>query len=293
MPADDFFYRDSPSSYDWRAKNETQTLISTIKTDFAYREHIKTYVELCDKSNPSGTTDWALMQNRSIVAHKIFPDNGCSNTVLWAQTRHWQEFELDGCYLEEGSDAIYSILTVGVPLFSPEILPRTNSHTQMARILGYEYDAKPSCFTSGVCTLWHGARYSFGQETTEETTAHGSVTEEVSEEDEVRQEKISKARRDVQLLCGRYALEILSSASFWTHSIIMFKAVDIFEPDAKSQDTDGTDTFAALLAGLCWVALKQWGIQEEFHDNRVLKGCMDAADPAIQGHLYCGEAQVG
>ncbi|PBK72017.1 hypothetical protein ARMSODRAFT_1017003 [Armillaria solidipes] len=98
----------------------------------------------------------------------------------------------------------------------------------------------------------------------------------------------------MQLQRGRYALEILSGAGFRTHcigalvaggriqplcydrsAIIVCKPVDMFERDANSQDTDVTDAFLAMLVGLGRLTLKQRGIQEEFHDNRALEGCMD------------------
>lgn len=53
------------------------------------------------------------------------------------------------------------------------------------------------------------------------------------------------------------------------------KPVGIFNRDANSQDTDVTDAFAAMLVGWGRLTLKQRGIQEEFYDNRALKGCMD------------------
>ncbi len=31
---------------------------------------------------------------------------------------HWQEFGPNECYLDEGSDAVYSILPAGKPLFT-------------------------------------------------------------------------------------------------------------------------------------------------------------------------------
>ncbi len=98
----------------------------------------------------------------------------------------------------------------------------------------------------------------------------------------------------MQLHCGRYALEILSGAAFRTHCIgalvaggrvqplyydrsviIVCKPIVMLEKDANSQDTGVTDAFVAMLVGLGRLTLKQRGIQEEFHDNRPLKGCMD------------------
>ncbi|KAK0200837.1 hypothetical protein DFS33DRAFT_1507565 [Desarmillaria ectypa] len=62
--------------------------------------------------------------------------------------------------------------------------------------------------------------------------------------------------------------------------IIVCKPVDIFKQDAKSQDTDVTDAFAAMLIGLARLTLKQRGIQEEFCNDKTLKVYMDrCGDP--------------
>ncbi len=126
------------------------------------------------------------------------------------------------------------------------------------------------------------------------TETLGSVEEEVSEEDEARQEETSQVRRHRQLQCGRYALEILSGTAFRTHCIgaliaggriqplyydrsviIVCKPIVMFERDANSQETEVTDAFAAMLVGWGRLTLKQRGIQEEFYDHRALEGCMD------------------
>ncbi len=140
--------------------------------------------------------------------------------------------------------------------------------------------------------------------------ALGSVKEEVSEEDEARQEEISQARRHMQLQCGRYALEILSGATFRTHCIgalvageriqplyydrsviIVCKPIDMFQRDASSQDTDVTDAFVAMLVGLGAPYFQAAGA---FKKNSTKTGLSKGAwtDTVTQGHLYWSEARV-
>ncbi|KAK0202170.1 hypothetical protein DFS33DRAFT_1265333, partial [Desarmillaria ectypa] len=105
----------------------------------------------------------------------------------------------------------------------------------------------------------------------------------------------SQARRAVRLQCGRYALEMLSSAGFRTHCIgalvtmgriqplyydrsiiIVCQPIDMFIRCSvpKSQKTitteDVTDEFAAMLVGLGRLTIKQRGIQEAFCNDRML-----------------------
>ncbi|KAK0237060.1 hypothetical protein EDD85DRAFT_953056 [Armillaria nabsnona] len=280
MPADDFFTNILHLPQDWRANDEIQTLITTIKSNPAFRGHAKTYVELRDKSNPNGTENCGLSfdanpvigGSRDVsdawgVLRAMFrssgnfldamQDNGSGNTVSWTQTMHWQEFGPDECYLDEGSDAIYSVQTA---------------------------DGKDPRY----------ARTGTARDISEARNATEVLVSVKEAEDEVRQEEISQARRDMQLQCGRYALEILSGAAFRTHCIgalvaggrvqplyydrsviIVCKPIVMFERDANSKDTDVTDAFVAMLVGLGRVTLKQRGIHEKFYDNRALKGCMD------------------
>ncbi|KAK0476158.1 hypothetical protein IW261DRAFT_1643562 [Armillaria novae-zelandiae] len=229
--------------------------------------------------------------------------DGSENTVLWAQTMHWQEFEPNECYLDEGSNAFYSVLTadgkdprVRLPRkpilrYDPGgILPPTWSYPS-----SYKRPLEPDD-TSRVTLKY--ACTSMARDISEArnaTEALGTVNEEEPEEDEARQEEISQARRRMQLRCGRYALEILSRAGFRTHcigalvaegriqllyydrsAIIVGKPIDMFKWDASNtQDTDLTDAFVAMFIGWGRLTLKQRGIQEEFDNNRSLKGCMD------------------
>ncbi len=126
----------------------------------------------------------------------------------------------------------------------------------------------------------------------ENSTALSSLREGVltldgptTEEDE------HKARRQVMLQCGRYALEILSSAGFRTHCIgalvtvgriqllyydrsiiIVCKPIDMFKSINDSEETTTviTNEFGALLIGLGQLTLKQRGIQEQFCVDRTL-----------------------
>ncbi|KAK0431927.1 hypothetical protein EV421DRAFT_1911438 [Armillaria borealis] len=344
MPADDFFTNILHLPQDWRANDEIQTLIATIKNDPTFRGHVKTYLELRDKNNPKSgekafhhphglmfdstfdalgaTENYGLGHDANPVVggSQDIPDswgvlramfgssgnlldamrgNGSGITVSWAQTMHWQEFEPDECYLYEGSDAIYSVLMADgkdprvrlrrkpILRYDPgSILPPTWSYPSSYKRRSEADDA--SCVplkyartgtTHDISEAWNA------------TEALGSVKEE---DDEAQQEEISQARRHMQLQCSRYALEILSGAGFRTHcigalvargriqplyydrsAIIVCKPVDMFERDANSQDTDVTDAFVAMLVGLGRLTLKQRGIQEEFYDNRALKGCVD------------------
>ncbi len=52
MPADHYFTNILHLPQDWRGNCEMQTLIIAIKSDPTFRGHVKTYVELRDKSNP-------------------------------------------------------------------------------------------------------------------------------------------------------------------------------------------------------------------------------------------------
>ncbi|PBK72018.1 hypothetical protein ARMSODRAFT_1017004 [Armillaria solidipes] len=138
MPANDFFTNILHLPQDWPANDEIQTLITTIKTDPTFRGHVKTYVELRDKSNPKSeekafhhphelifdgtfgalgaTANYrlGLDANPVVSGSQEIPDawgdNGSENTFSWTQTMHWQEFEPDECHLDEASDAIYGVL---------------------------------------------------------------------------------------------------------------------------------------------------------------------------------------
>ncbi len=192
MPAGDFFTNILHLPQDWHANDEVQTLIATIKNDCTFRGHVKTYMELRDKSNaksgekpeafhhphglifdgtfdaPGATANYRLGLNANPVVGgsqeipnawgvlramfrssgnllDAMQDNGFENTVSWTQTMHWQEFGPDECYLDEGSDANYSVLTRGKPLFSLDVHLSPNSHIQIAKIHGYDYDANLSC----------------------------------------------------------------------------------------------------------------------------------------------------
>ncbi len=177
MPADDFFTNILHLPQNWRTNDEMQTLITTIKSNLTFRGHVKTYVELLDKSNAKsgekpeafhhphglmfdgmfaalgGTENYGLgLANLVVGGLQDIPDawgvlqamfsssgnlldamqdNGSVNAVSWSQTMHWHEFEPDECYLDEGSDAIYSVLTAGKLLLSLDVHLSPNSHIQM------------------------------------------------------------------------------------------------------------------------------------------------------------------
>ncbi|SJL11172.1 uncharacterized protein ARMOST_14575 [Armillaria ostoyae] len=315
MPADDFFTNVLHLPQDWRANDEMQTLIATIKNDATFRGLVKTYVELCDKSNHKsgekvfhhphglmfdstfgalgatqnyrlgldtnpvvgGSQDipdsWGVLRAMFSSSGNLLDamqDNGSENTVSWTQNMHWQEFKPDECYLDEGSKVIYSVLTADgkdprVRLRRKPIL-RRDPGSILPPTWSYPSSYKRRSEADGAsCVPLKYTRTGTARDISEARNAieaPGSVKEEVSEEEEITQ-----ARRHIQLQCGRYALEILSSAGFRTYCI-------------GALDTGVTDAFVAVLVGWGRLTLKQRGIQEEFYDNRALKGCMDRySDP--------------
>ncbi len=114
------------------------------------------------------------------------------------------------------------------------------------------------------------------------------------DEPTTEEEEQSQARRKTIVQCGRYALEILSSAGFRTHCIgalvtvgriqllyydrsiiIVCKPIHMFKrgPDPSGKIitlSEITDEFGALLIGLGRLTPKQRGIQEQFCIDRAL-----------------------
>ncbi|KAK0236743.1 hypothetical protein EDD85DRAFT_952687 [Armillaria nabsnona] len=232
-------------------------------------------------------------------------DNGPKHNFSWAQTMHWQEFKTKVSMLDGGTEARYRVLTsddkdpwgkvrVKNTIYRDPgsiLAPVGSSHPgSTSRKRRSEKD--PPSVRSKYARSGATPDVSDARKGSENSTALSSLREGVlaldgptTEEDE------HKARREVMLQCGRYALEILSSAGFRTHCIgalvtvrriqllyydrsiiIVCKPIDMFKSVKTSETTTTviTDEFGALLIGLGRLTLKQRGIQEQFCVDRAL-----------------------
>ncbi|KAK0433401.1 hypothetical protein EV421DRAFT_1997239 [Armillaria borealis] len=212
-------------------------------------------------------------------------DNGPEHNFSWAQTMHWQEFKPKLSFLDEGTDARYRVLSDAGEDPRDEIIA-SGIHRKEASLSKGILLMPPSLHALGQRPDVSDAR-----NRSENLTALNSLREGVVAVDEPTTEEEHKACREVMLQCGRYALEILSSAGFHTHCIgalvtveriqllyydcsiiivckpiVMFKSVD----DSETTTTVITDEFGALLIGLSRLTLKQRGIQEQFCVDRAL-----------------------
>ncbi|KAK0201059.1 hypothetical protein DFS33DRAFT_1101359 [Desarmillaria ectypa] len=232
-------------------------------------------------------------------------ENGPKHNFSWAQTMHWQEFKPKECFLDEGTDVFYRVLTPDGQDPQGTVRGKTTVHRDPGGILPpvkvttskkRRSEDNTSRDRSKYARSGKAPEVSEARKEIEDSAALSSLKEGVVAEDEAMSEQEeSQARRAVRLQCGRYALEMLSSAGFRTHCIgalitmgriqplyydrsiiIVCQPIDMFKrcPVPKSRKTitteDVTDEFAAMLVGLGRLTPKQRGIQEAFCNDRVL-----------------------
>ncbi|PBK71577.1 hypothetical protein ARMSODRAFT_1083021 [Armillaria solidipes] len=229
-------------------------------------------------------------------------DNGPKHNFSWAQTMHWQEIKPKLSFLDEGTDARHRVLSDGdvrgkttVHRDPDSVLPPVRSSrlgsTSKKRRSQKEPPRASKHARSGTTPDVSDVR-----NRSENSTALSSLREGDIAVDEptTEEEEQSQARRKTIVQCGRYALEILSSAGFRTHClgalvtvgriqllyydrsiIIACKPIDMFKrgPDSSGKTitlSEITDEFGALLIALYRLTLKQRGIQEQFCVDRAL-----------------------
>ncbi|KAK0463012.1 uncharacterized protein EV420DRAFT_1149808 [Desarmillaria tabescens] len=231
-------------------------------------------------------------------------DNGPEHNFSWAQAMHWQEFKPKEYFLDEGTDVRYRVLTPEGEDPQGTVRGKTTVHRDPGGFLPPVKTSTSKKRPSEDNNSRGGSKYarsatapqvSDARKGLEHPAALSSVREGVAGGDAATdQENETKARRGVRLQCGRYALEMLSSASFRTHCIgalvtvgriqplyydrsivIVCKPIDMFkyvrEPGKAAITTENvTDEFAAMLVGLGRLTLKQRGIQEAFCTDRDL-----------------------
>ncbi|KAG7442732.1 uncharacterized protein BT62DRAFT_973413 [Guyanagaster necrorhizus] len=270
-----------------------------------YRQDAKSVDGGLEKNIPDTLGVLRAMFNSSGNVVDNMEDKGPEDNFSWAQTMHWQEFKPNEYYLDEGTKATYRFITPededpkgevrGKTTVSRDpggILPPVKSRTGSTSKKRRSEDETPHVDSkyrrSGTAPDVSQARRG-----TDESVALSSVKEGIAAKDIAeREEEETQARRAAHLQCGRYALEMLSSAGFRTHCIgalvtvgriqplyydhsviIVCKPIDMFKSRGKRPkitEEDVTNEFAAMLVGLGGLTLKQRGIQEEFCDDRAL-----------------------
>ncbi|KAG7444077.1 uncharacterized protein BT62DRAFT_1077903 [Guyanagaster necrorhizus] len=352
MSADHYFTNILHILDNWWTNGEIMSKIEAVKNDVVFKNHVKTYIELCNESSSGEKTFYhprCLMCNSAfdVVSategsrlgiyrqdakpldggvQEIVPDtlgvlramfnssgnvvdnmkgNGPKYNFSWAQTMHWQEFKPNEHYLDEGTEASYRVTTpegedpkgevrgkTTIRRDPGGILPPVKSQTGSITKKRRSEDVTPhvhSKYPRSETT----PEVSQARRGTDESMALSSAKERITAEDVARwEEEESQARRAVRLQCGRYALEMLSSAGFRTHCIgalvmvgqiqplyydhsviIVCKPIDMFKLHGKRPkitEEAVTDEFAAMLVGLGRLTLRQRSIQEDFCDDRAL-----------------------
>ncbi|KAK0497822.1 hypothetical protein EDD18DRAFT_1330939 [Armillaria luteobubalina] len=340
---------------DWKTDDEISKKTKAIRDDPVFKQHMKTYVDLCDERNPgvksfyhpygmmcandySGVgiyrqdakpvigSEEELIPDTLGVLRAMFTSsgndadkmkgNGPEHNFSCAQTIHWQEFKTKVSLLDEGTEVRYRVLSDvredpqgkvrvknTVRRDPGSILPPVrSSHPESASKKRRSEKEPPSGRTkyarSRTTPDVSDARKGSGNSAALNSLRDGvlALDGQTAEEDE------HKARREVMLQCGRYALEILSNAGFRTHClgalivagriqllyydrsiIIVCKPIHMFKRGPESSRKtitlpDITDEFGALLVGLSRLTLEQRGIQEQLCVDRALienyKTCM-------------------
>ncbi|PBK71602.1 hypothetical protein ARMSODRAFT_1016615 [Armillaria solidipes] len=235
-------------------------------------------------------------------------DNGPEHNFSWTQTMHWQEFKPKLSFLDEGTDARYRVLSDAGEDPRGEVRGKTTVHRDPGSVLPpvrssrlgstakKRRSQKEPPHASKHARSGTTSDVSDARNGSENLTALSSLREGAIAVDEptTEEEEQSQARRKTIVQCGRYALEILSSAGFRTHCIgalvtvrriqllyydrsiiIVCKPIDMFKrgPDPSGKTitlSEITDEFCALLIGLGRLTLKQRGIQEQFCVDRAL-----------------------
>ncbi|SJL08542.1 uncharacterized protein ARMOST_11908 [Armillaria ostoyae] len=232
-------------------------------------------------------------------------DDGPEHNFSWAQTMHWQEFKPKFSFLDEGTGARYRVLSDAGEDPRGEVRGKTTVHRDPGSILSPVRSSRLGSTAKKRRSQKeppHASKHarsgttpdvSDARKRSENLTALNSLREGVVAVDEpTMEEEQSQACRKAILQCGRYALEILSSAGFRTHClgalvtvgriqllyydrsiIIVCKPIDMFKrgPDPSGKIitlSEITDEFGALLIGLGRLTLKQRGIQEQFCVDR-------------------------
>ncbi|KAK0497861.1 hypothetical protein EDD18DRAFT_1351677 [Armillaria luteobubalina] len=334
----------------WKTDDEMIKKTKAIRDDPVFKQHMKTYVALCNQTNPAEKAyyhPWGVMCNSAfdvlgaadnsglgIYRQDAKPvlgckeqhvpdtlgflramftssgnnvdkmkDNGPEHNFSWAQTMHWQEFKPKFSFLDEGTDARYRVLSdagedprgyvqgkTTVYRDPGGILPpvrssRLGSTAQKRRSQNEDSHASKHA-RSGTTPDVSNAR-----NRSENSAALSSLREGVTAVDAptTEVEDQSQARRKTIVQCGRYALEILSSAGFRTHCIgalvtmgriqllyydrsiiIVCKPIEMFKRRKTITLSQITDEFGALLIGLSRLSPQQRGIQEQFCVDRAL-----------------------
>ncbi|KAK0463031.1 uncharacterized protein EV420DRAFT_1639117 [Desarmillaria tabescens] len=311
MPADDFFTNILHIPHDWRTSEKIISLIRAIKDDAAFIQHVKAYSELCqegppcksafdalcatndsspgvyrqdvkpandglqkdDHDTPVGVLRAMFNSSRNVVGNMV--DDELEHNFSCVQTMHWQEFKSKVSDLNEGTDAIYRVLTIGRGYPQEKahrdpgvILPLDKSTTSKKR---HRSEDDTSRVLSKYARSGMAAEVSDARKASENLVTLSSVTKVTAGDEEE-----SKARPAVRPQCGLYALDMVSSTSFRTRCIgvlvalgrvqliyydcsviIVCDPIDMFERDAEPKWTNVDP-------------LKRWDILEAFCDDKVL-----------------------
>ncbi|SJL08483.1 uncharacterized protein ARMOST_11847 [Armillaria ostoyae] len=355
MHAEHFFPTILHLPPDWKNNDEITKQTKAIRDNPVFKQHMQTYVDLCDETNPGEKSfyhPYGVMCNSAFdvlvvtdnsglgiyrqdakpvigseeknvpdtlgVLRAMFTssgnivdkmkDNGPEHNFSWAQTMHWQEFKPKFSFLDEGTDARYRVLSDDDKDPRGEVRGKTTVHRDPGSILPHVRSSRLGSTAKKRRSQKeppHASKHarsgttpdvSDARNRSENSTALSSLREGDIAVDEptTEEEEQSQARRKPIVQCGRYALEILSSAGFRTHClgalvtvrriqllyydrsiIIVCKPIDMFKrgPDPLGKTitlSEITDEFGALLIGLGRFTLKQRGIQEQFCVDRAL-----------------------
>ncbi|SJL08517.1 uncharacterized protein ARMOST_11881 [Armillaria ostoyae] len=265
---------------DWKTDNKITKQMKAIRDNPVFKQHMQTYVDLCDKTNPGeksfyhpygvmcnstfdvlGATDnsglgiyrqdakpvvgglernvpdtlgilRAMFTSSGNIVDKM-KDNGPEHNFSWAQTMHWQEFKPKLSFLDEGTDARYRVLSDAGEDPRGEVRGKTTVHCDPGSILP---PVRSSCLGSTAKKRRsqkeppHASKHarsgttpdvSDARNRSENSTALSSLREGTITIDEptTEEEEQSQACCKTIVQCGRYALEILSSAGFRTHCL--------------------------------------------------------------------------
>ncbi|KAK0236698.1 hypothetical protein EDD85DRAFT_1023514 [Armillaria nabsnona] len=355
MHAEHFFPTILHLPPDWKTDDEITKQTKAISDNPVFKQHMQTYVALCNKTKPGeksfyypygvmcnsafdvlGATDNSGLgiyrqdakpmlgsEEKNVpdtlgVLRAMFTssgndvdkmkDNGPEHNFSWAQTMHWQEFKPKLSFLDEGTDAKYRVLSDAGEDPQGDVRAKTTVHRDPGSVLPPVISSRPGSTSKKRRSQKeppHASKHarsgttpdvSDARKRSENSTALSSLREGDIAVDEptTEEEEQSQARRKTIVQCGRYALEILSSAGFRTHCIgalvtvgriqllyydrsiiIVCKPIHMFKrgPDPSGKIitlSEITDEFGALLIGLGRLTLKQRGIQEQFCIDRAL-----------------------
>ncbi|KAK0213605.1 hypothetical protein IW262DRAFT_1485690 [Armillaria fumosa] len=335
---------------DWKTDGEITKKTQAIKDSSVFKQHMQTYFNLCNETNPGekayyhpygvmcnsafnvlGATDNSGLgiyrQDAKPVlgcSEKHVPDalgvlramftssgndvdkmkdNGPQHNFSWAQTMHWQEFKPKLSFLDEGTDARYRVLSDAGKDPRGDVRGKTTVHRDPGSILPPVRSSLPGSTAKKRRSQKeppHASKHarsgttpdvSDARNRSENSAALSSLREGVTAVDALTMEveDQSQARRKTIVQCGRYALEILSSAGFRTHCIgalvtmgriqllyydrsiiIVCIPIEMFKRRKTITMSEITDEFGALLIGLSRFTPKQRGIQEQFCVDRAL-----------------------